>query len=56
MNRFETLEKNKKEHEIKDDVIEPTPILHRRRLKARKILSVSDKISIAYKVLIEHEY
>ena len=40
---------------IRPDFAEPVPDQSRRRMKKRKPLSISDKISIVYQVLIAHE-
>ena len=39
-----------------NDYIEPTPYLHRRKLKKRPKLTISEQVAIAHRVFIDKEY
>ena len=55
MSRFELRSRKQREDRAFLPYIEPVPPSSKRRIKNREKISVADKISIAYRVIVEHE-
>ena len=55
MSRFELRQNRGRRDDPENEWREPCPFMHNRQKKRKAALTLTDKINIAYKVLIEHD-